>query len=406
MVVRLRMCENLKQINVSEDNRYHSSLSGVLYDKNQFKLEFHPRAHVEPNFDIPETVNEIGDFAFSDSRNMTSVNVPDSVEILGTWAFNCCESLITISLPQSVTSIGDGAFLCCTNLENIVMPDSALYMGDSVFEECVSLTSINIPKGITTIRRGAFFDCRSLEGEVVIPDGVTEIEEYAFDSCSSIESMIIPDTVTTIGQSAFSSCSNLTICGESGSYAETYANENGIPFQSITGEKKAIIVVPGIMGSELYLGGRNELGNKVWVFVPRTFEIACNQDGSSVFDVFAYSQDNQYGVLETYKNLCNRLKTEFGAGYDIIFWPYDWRMSNSESAKKLKNKIDVYDKCVIVAHSMGGLVTSSYVEQYQTEAKSKIEKVITLGTPYLGAPQFLYVVETGYFNDIMERYCF
>ena len=44
--------------------------------------------------------------------------------------------------------------------------------------------------------------------------------------------MTIPDSVTSIGEWAFEGCKNLTIYGRFGSYAETYAKENNIPFKS------------------------------------------------------------------------------------------------------------------------------------------------------------------------------
>ena len=43
---------------------------------------------------------------------------------------------------------------------------------------------------------------------------------------------------------------------------------------------------------------------------------------------------------------------------------------------------------------MGGVVSSSYLAQSSAN-REKVEKLITLGTPYTGAPKALYVIETG-----------
>lgn len=74
---------------------------------------------------------------------------------------------------------------------------------------------------------------------LVIPneiDGhtVTEIRWDAFSGCTSLINVVIPDSVTYIGESAFDKCDKLTIYGYSGSYVQTYADSNNIPFVEIT----------------------------------------------------------------------------------------------------------------------------------------------------------------------------
>lgn len=65
----------------------------------------------------------------------------------------------------------------------------------------------------------------------------------------------------------------------------------------------------------------------------------------------------------------------------------------------LSNRIGV-DKVNIVAHSMGGLVSSKYIANGNS---SKVSKLITYGTPYLGAPKGLYVFETGKFAGVWYK---
>ena len=110
---------------------------------------------------------------------------------------------------KPVTSIGDGAFSVCSGLTKITIPNGVTSIGDYAFSDCSGLTKITIPNGVTSIRDGAFSNC----------SGLTEIT--------------IPDSVTSIGDYAFYDCTNLTIYGYTGSYAETYAKENDIPFVSL-----------------------------------------------------------------------------------------------------------------------------------------------------------------------------
>ena len=55
----------------------------------------------------------------------------------------------------------------------------------------------------------------------------------AFYGCTNLTKITIPESVTSIESFAFEDCNNVTIYGYTGSYAETYAEENDIPFVSL-----------------------------------------------------------------------------------------------------------------------------------------------------------------------------
>ena len=111
-----------------------------------------------------------------------------------------------------------------------------LYLVDSTapwYSKRAFIKRVVIENGVTSIGYYAFRNCINLIN-VTIPDSVTSIGSSAFYYCTSLASITIPDSVTTISDYAFKGCSNLTIHGYSGSYAETYANENNISFVAIT----------------------------------------------------------------------------------------------------------------------------------------------------------------------------
>ena len=158
---------------------------------------------------IPDSVTNIGDYAFSGCRSLTDIVIPDSVTNIGDYAFWNCRSLTNIVIPNSVTSIGDNAFEYCFSLSNLIIPDGVTSIGDGAFVGCTSLSSVVIPDSVSCIGNNAFWGCESLT-DIVIPNSVTSIGESAFYECSSLTEVVIPDSVTSIGDKAFHTCSSLT----------------------------------------------------------------------------------------------------------------------------------------------------------------------------------------------------
>ena len=162
-----------------------------------------------PNIAIPDSVTDIGDYAFEYCCSLSNMVIPNSVTSIGDYAFYGCRSLSNIVIPDSVTKIGDYTFSVCSSLSKIAIPDSVTDIGDYAFEYCCSLSNMVIPNSVTSIGDYAFYGCRSLSN-IVIPDSVTKIGDYTFSVCSSLSKIVIPNSVTKIGDYAFSDCSSLS----------------------------------------------------------------------------------------------------------------------------------------------------------------------------------------------------
>jgi len=175
---------------------------------------------------------------------------------------------------------------------------------------------------------------------------------------------------------------------------------------SVKVNKNAIIVIPGIMGTKLIAGPNNtqyQSGTELWGesllsefksspsnTLEKLMSLRCNNSGASQDDIIPYN--NNYGAMDAYKTLVNTLKTKFGSKYEVQFFAYDWRLSNSISAEKLETFINIkdYDKVVLVAHSMGGLVASGYLARNSANV-TMVQKLITLGSPLMGVPILPYI---------------
>ena len=196
-------CLYLKEIKVDENNLNYSSMKGVLYSKNMTKLIAFPACN--DTKEIPESVTEIGNYAFYFCTSLNTIKLP-SIVVIGDYAFCNCTRLDSIGIPDGVTLIGDHAFKGCTNLVSIEIPISVVVIGVGVFSRCTSLKSIIVDKNnpYYCSEDGALFKKEMdkmtilisvLGGKeaVIIPDTVNKIEEDAFNGCTNLKSIIVDE---------------------------------------------------------------------------------------------------------------------------------------------------------------------------------------------------------------------
>lgn len=171
---------------------------------------------------IPDSVTKIGQMAFQECKNITSVGpigsgasveIPSSVTSIGSSAFRECGA-ITIDIPNGVNTISDDAFGWNDTLTSLTIPDSVTYLGKKIIAGCRSLTNIDLPANKNIVGMETFSD--SSLTSITIPDGTTSIPVQAFYNCYSLTSVTIPDSVETLGKWSFSRCpalKNITFKG-------------------------------------------------------------------------------------------------------------------------------------------------------------------------------------------------
>ncbi len=174
-------------------------------------------------------------------------------------------------------------------------------------------------------------------------------------------------------------------------------------------DAKPIIFIPGISGSELFTidekylsdierktgmisSGNEEHAKRLWL--PQGYDAdELNEDLKITNEAYGLQEgdfrglkvfDRHVGPGAANAVLLNALLIKF-PDRPIYQFSYDWRKSNTLTMKKLdafiktirkKGKVD------IVAHSMGGLVAAHYIREHG----GRVDKFISLCTPYEGAP--------------------
>ena len=160
------------------------------------------------DFEIPSVVGNhpaplIGDRAFRNCTNLTSVRMWNGVTAIGRSAFENCNKMISVNIPTNIEYIGSSAFERCKSLPSIIIPPghSDRYLGRELFYDCSLLHTIEIYncKGKTV---GDFYDmfsgCISLKRVLVpadlwynnlsyIDNRLTEISENLFKDCPQLQ---------------------------------------------------------------------------------------------------------------------------------------------------------------------------------------------------------------------------
>jgi len=142
-------------------------------------------------------VSTIGEEAFKNRSDLTSVNIPAGVTKIEPSAFYGCSGLITASIGKDVKTIGKNAFAFCSDLTSVNF-NGVSVIGKGAFRNCSALTSVTLPDGVSVIEKGAFQNCTALTS-VRLPEGVSAIKKGAFRNCISLTSINLPSSVYSVG---------------------------------------------------------------------------------------------------------------------------------------------------------------------------------------------------------------
>ena len=149
---------------------------------------------------------------------------------IGEGAFANCKNLTSVKLTDNVKRIGAGAFMGCDGLTSFDLM-SVEYLGAGVFSWCGSLKSMTIPSTVKIINGGELFaGCESLE-KVVFEEGVTWMWVNAFAWDYNLEEVVFPSTLERLYQNYFGACWNLKkvtipLADPGCSYTEVFSRED------------------------------------------------------------------------------------------------------------------------------------------------------------------------------------
>lgn len=230
---------NLSRINVDSNNKYFTSVDGILFDKDSTRLIKYPENRDGSSYEVPNTVNTIDANAFGSCKNLQTIVIADSVEKIGDSAFDGSK-LKTINLGGGITNISNKPFYGAWNLTNInvitendkyesengilfnkgktilikyppaiingevyEIPNTVVEIGPQSFYRS-QIKNVIIPSSVKKIGSESFFQCYNLE-ELNLSEGLERIEWRALQQCNKIKTIVVPSSVTYIDKECFRS---------------------------------------------------------------------------------------------------------------------------------------------------------------------------------------------------------
>lgn len=172
--------------------------SAVAYD--EAASPGHPELVLPPSVEIDgETVPvvEVGHNAFRDA-GITSVVMPDSVIEVGPYAFSYNSDLASVNLSEGLELIGTGAFRGGA-LTEIDLPASLTTINPQAFFSN-QLTDVEIPPLVDTLTIGVFG--RNALVHIDVPRHVTKVREGAFAG-NNLTLVSLPETLVEMGEGVF-----------------------------------------------------------------------------------------------------------------------------------------------------------------------------------------------------------
>ncbi len=229
---------------------------------------------------------------FYSCRSLTNLDVSgfDTGSVTNmSGIFSACSGLESLDVSGCdtgmVTDMRD-MFWCCSGLKRLDLSgfDTGMVTDmNRMFFGCESLTNLDV-SGFDCLSASsdyAFRNCTALT-DITLPSSLPVINNSLFYGCSSLTGIVIPDSVTSIAENAFEKCQNVIFLCSAGSYAEQYAQENGIAYQIISQPQ---FVESGTLGDDLAYA------------IDTDNQLTVTGDGEIPEDAFSDREDIQEVVL-------------------------------------------------------------------------------------------------------------
>lgn len=177
------------------------------------------------NFNMPNSIINIGDYCFADTLYLQSINFSNNLEVVGDYAFMRSDLQI-VTFPSSLKtigsyvfldasirkitfengsnnkSIGEYAFLQTADLVSVTLPNTLIALGENTFQSS-GIKALTLPASLEVIPSG-LVSGSEIESITIDSGGPNKIiGAGAFEGSSNLKEIQLPNNLKTFGPDAY-----------------------------------------------------------------------------------------------------------------------------------------------------------------------------------------------------------
>ncbi|MBD5390842.1 leucine-rich repeat protein, partial [bacterium] len=166
-----KFTNNEQCTSIGEYAFYKTKMSQISFPETLLKVEpyaFYGCSKLRSVI-LPDLVSEVGEYAFAQCIALTQVKLSDSMTIIQKGTFQGGDfsgSYAYVTLSKNLEEIGEYAFADNRNLKQIAFPSTLTKIGSYAFSGCSDLTTLTMPASMQQIGAYAFYRCLKLQNVV------------------------------------------------------------------------------------------------------------------------------------------------------------------------------------------------------------------------------------------------
>lgn len=163
---------NLKEINVVEDNNHFKSIENVLYNKDVTELILYPSNRENPKYTIPSSVEKVYDRACMYNEYLQELTLSSNLKVIGNQSFFGLSSLSVVNFNSVLESIGKEAFAYSPNIEKLLLPSTVKEIGENAFKNLNKVEELSVS---FVYNKGTKYSIKYLFGGEDIPETLVKL---------------------------------------------------------------------------------------------------------------------------------------------------------------------------------------------------------------------------------------